>query len=317
MRIDFEDFRRRAESDPVSFMLAMQPGGTFDRHEREFYAASPGGGKGRSCKTALKPDKMFYGRDFADNGPSWSGPIDLAMAASGLANPREAVMWANERLGQPVDKILPSERETPAATPRADQLKPLLSPEGSLPGMKIGGRDPVLVSHYRDPWCNWALVFIIARYEPKTFIPFTYGELDGVIGWHKKMRPGPRPVLGLMELRRHLDAKKPLLPGLVVEGEKAYEAARRMVSDRYHIFTWHGGANAVDKTDWRLLDGLPGIYLWPDNDEPGRKAMQRVAEHLAHCSENKIYFVTPPDDVPEGWDAADAEVDGRDNIVVE
>ena len=308
--IDFTDFKQAVTADPVGYLHALLPGGRFDRATGEYVTADFNGGEGQSCRISTKPDKLLLGGDFA-TGQTVSGPIDVACERFNIprSQPQEAVKRALEcwRGGQDYPQ-----RENPSPLARsAAPFKPLLPPEGSCPDMKIGGRDPVLVSHYHDPWCNWALAFIIARYEPKLFIPFTYGELDGVVGWHKKMRPGQRPLLGVMDMKLHYEANKQPLPGLVVEGEKSYEAARRMVGDRFHLFTWHGGAGAVDKADWRTLDGFPAIYLWPDNDAPGRKAMQRIAEHLAHYRENKIYFVTPPDDVPGGWDAADAEAEGR------
>jgi predicted P-loop ATPase/5S rRNA maturation endonuclease (ribonuclease M5) len=93
---------------------------------------------------------------------------------------------------------------------------------------------------------------------------------------------------------------------IVVEGEKAADAARRIVGDRCIVTTWPGGTYSVDRTDWAPLTGRK-VVVWPDADEPGKKAATQVANILARKAE-KLKVIDP--DTNDGWDAADAEAEG-------
>lgn len=63
---------------------------------------------------------------------------------------------------------------------------------------------------------------------------------------------------------------------LVVEGEKACDAARAMFP-QFAVITWPGGASAVKRADWSPLDGRR-VVIWRDNDEAGLKATRELAE---------------------------------------
>jgi putative DNA primase/helicase len=163
-------------------------------------------------------------------------------------------------------------------------------------------------TRYGKPSARWTyrntdgeVLGYIARYDPqgerKQIIPWTWdGERWGMGQW-----PSPRPLYGLQELEARPDSAI-----LVVEGEKAAEAARRFAGP-YVVVTWPAGAMAADKADWTPLAGRK-VLLWPDADEPGRKAMERVAQIIhERVSEVKVLEVS---DQPDGWDAADAEFSG-------
>jgi len=164
---------------------------------------------------------------------------------------------------------------------------------------------PCVHTRYGKPSARWTylnaggeVLGYIARYEPagerKQIIPWTWdGERWGMGQW-----PSPRPLYGLQEL-----AERPGAAVLVVEGEKAADAARRS-SGPYVVVTWPAGAMAADKADWTPLAGRK-VLLWPDADEPGRKAMERVAQIIhERATEVKVLDVSGQ---PDGWDAADAD----------
>lgn len=92
---------------------------------------------------------------------------------------------------------------------------------------------------------------------------------------------------------------------LLVEGEKTSDAARKLFPDLI-VTTWSGGAKAISKTDWRALAGRD-VTLFPDNDEPGRKAMDTVASSLRSqgCTVRRV-DISKLGKLPEGWDIADA-----------
>lgn len=115
---------------------------------------------------------------------------------------------------------------------------------------------------------------------------------------------------------KQLDRDRPLyrLPALladkskrvlVVEGEKTADAAQKYFPD-LAVTTWAGGAKAISKTDWRPIAGRD-VTLFPDNDDPGRKAMDAVANILrSHGCTVRRADVSKLGELPEGWDIADA-----------
>ena len=132
--------------------------------------------------------------------------------------------------------------------------------------------------------------------------------LDG--GWHYPRSrgenadpftcewPTPRPLYNL-----HLLAQRPDAKVLVVEGEKAADAAAALFPHAV-VVSWPNGSKVIDLIDWAPLHGRD-VILWPDNDDPGREAMARLAARLitAGCT---VRVVNPPADLPDGWDVADA-----------
>lgn len=111
------------------------------------------------------------------------------------------------------------------------------------------------------------------------------------------------PLYNLENYKESIDK-----PVLIVEGEKTAEAAKRLFPD-YWVTTWPGGCGQVNKVKIKSLKGR-SIYLLPDNDEPGRKAMQKMALRLQE-QECKIHIVDIPEaDFPKGWDVADSFPDG-------
>lgn len=73
--------------------------------------------------------------------------------------------------------------------------------------------------------------------------------------------------------------------------------------------TWSAGSKAVHKTDWSPLAGRR-VTVWPDSDIPGALAALEVAARARQAGAAEVLVILPPDDAPQGWDAADAEVDG-------
>lgn len=151
-------------------------------------------------------------------------------------------------------------------------------------------------------WCyldtDGLPLFYIARYDTeagKQIVPFSW-SVDG--GWIMKGWAPPRPLYGLDQL-----ASFPNLPVLIVEGEKAADAARHIVEGKYVVITWPNGSKAPHKADWSPVYGR-NILIWPDADEPGLAAAQQIAGLLnITCPQVKIIN---PSDVSDGFDAADA-----------
>lgn len=142
----------------------------------------------------------------------------------------------------------------------------------------------------------------------KDIMPLTFcrNRESGETTWRWKDVAPPRPLYGLEWL-----AFEPVLRVLVVEGEKTTDAARRLLGDGWCVLTWPGGVQrvAAKHTDWSPVANLNGdsrVVLWPDNDEPGIKAMAQLAETLR----GRCQIVQPDKAWSKGWDLADAETQG-------
>jgi Superfamily II helicase and inactivated derivatives len=103
---------------------------------------------------------------------------------------------------------------------------------------------------------------------------------------------------------------------IVTGSEKAADAAGRLFPD--YVATSGAsmhGATPAGSSDWSPLTGR-AVWLWPDNDDVGRSYIEGVAKLLVplRCELkiiNSGWLVkTIGKDLPEGYDAADAEVDG-------
>ncbi len=157
-------------------------------------------------------------------------------------------------------------------------------------------------------------IFHVCRWNSpsgKTIRPLAHVRgPDGRAAWRSVHHSAPRPLYGLDAL-----TARPEAPVIVCEGEPATEAARVLFKSVVAV-TWPGGANAVSKADLGALRGRR-VLLWPDHDEPGRRAMNDVARAIRDvASEVKTFDIAAlaardPNGhgeraVEPGWDAADA-----------
>lgn len=206
-----------------------------------------------------------------------------------------------------LDQHTPAPATAPArpANATADRLL-MPVPEGTNPPAAHERK------HYRHgtPTQQWAyrnadgcLLFYIYRFDTDTdkqVLPLTYRQDSKGTGWRWKGITGdtPRPLYGLDRL-----AARPDAPVLIAEGEKAADAAGEHLPDVVAV-TWMGGTNATRKADWAPLKGRR-VIVWPDADEPGRKAAADIIQRLTGIAA-ELAQITPPDGKPDGWDAADA-----------
>jgi len=139
----------------------------------------------------------------------------------------------------------------------------------------------------------------------KEFRPLTYCRGGaGELAWRWQSWPSPRPLFGLDRL-----AKRAKAPVVVCEGEKAAEAAEKLLPDHVAV-TSANGSLAAAKADWTPL-AKRHVVIWPDADEPGAKYAAQVVKVLAPIAAS-VMVVTPPSGVMPGWDAADALAEGWD-----
>ena len=155
------------------------------------------------------------------------------------------------------------------------------------------------------------LLGLVARFEEsgggKVYMPLTYcRSADGARQeWRWKGWADPRPLYGLDRL-----AGAPDKPVLVTEGEKAADAAGRLLSG-YVAITSPNGSKSAGKADWRPL-ARRQVVIWPDADGPGSDYAAAVSKAAIAAGAASVAIIEPPPGVKDGWDAADAEADGWD-----
>ena len=163
-----------------------------------------------------------------------------------------------------------------------------------------GAEDAVFeYKNYHNETCYW-----VRRYEPdetkdgkKSIKPFSYDDATGT--WKQRAWSKDRVLY-----REHRLKTYPKKPVLILEGEKAVNAAEKIFKD-YVCVSWQGGTNAVHQTNFRWLENRE-VVLFPDNDEEGIKAAQHVGKILIEGRLTRnIKIVEIPPGLPTGWDVAD------------
>ena len=143
------------------------------------------------------------------------------------------------------------------------------------------------------------LIAVVYRYDPT-------GKRKEFRPWDAKRRkmapPDPRPLYN-----------QPGVAGVecvvLVEGEKC---AQTLIDLGICATTAMHGANApIDKTDWSPLANK-AVLIWPDKDKPGWEYADRAAQAILVAGAASCHILYPPEDAPDGWDAADAQREGFD-----
>ncbi len=175
----------------------------------------------------------------------------------------------------------------------------------ALPSAPTNAPAPTL-NHYElgTPSASWTyhtngglIAGIVARFETpkgKETRPLAWcKDQHGNTGWKWKAQAEPRTIYGLP-----LDSDSVV----IAEGEKTAEAIK---AAGFQAVTWQGGSGAVTKSDWKPLSGK-AVTIWPDNDEPGHKAANRLVSILSGIAA-EIRIVKIPVEKPLRWDAADTD----------
>ena len=181
--------------------------------------------------------------------------------------------------GAMLEPLTDDERASTPETDTArepDNWRPILPvPEDAprqIPSHKLG--KPSASWPYRD--AAGRLLGLAVRFDlpddDKDVLPLTFCEgPDGRREWRWKAFPVPRLLYGLDRL-----ADRPDAPGLVVEGEKAADAAAALFPDHVAV-TSPSGSKAAHMADWTPLQGRH-VAVWPDHDAQGVPGMPRTRQ---------------------------------------
>ena len=198
---------------------------------------------------------------------------------------------------------------TPAAAAPLPAKKP--KRPARIPDHPPAGTTPPDLGHAVAQWPYFTAddleqpAFWIQRVDTATgklFIHRTW--MDG--RWHYPSKrdpftsewPAPRPLYRLPELIGRPDAQV-----LIAEGEKSADAGATLFPD-HAVIAWLGGVAGLNHADWSPLVGRT-VILWPDNDDPGRKAMAKLGPRLQALGATVSIF-NPPPEAPPKFDLADA-----------
>lgn len=171
---------------------------------------------------------------------------------------------------------------------------------------KIG--KPTAVWTYTDG--EGRLLGYVCRFDGpdgKEFRPLTLwkAKADGKITWRWTSWATPRPLYRLQSL-----VERPSAPVVVTEGEKAADAAARLLS-AFVAVTNPNGAKSADKADWSPLRGRV-VTIWPDADAAGLAFAKTATKAILAAGAASVATIAPPQGVAVGWDAADALAAGWD-----
>lgn len=143
------------------------------------------------------------------------------------------------------------------------------------------------------------LIAVVYRYDPP-------GRKKEFRPWDAKRRkmapPEPRPLYNQPGIHNAAQV-------VLVEGEKCAQA---LIDAGVCATTAMHGANApVDKTDWSPLAGK-AVMVWPDRDKPGWEYAVQAAQAILSAGAKTCHILYPPEEAADGWDAADAVMEGFD-----
>lgn len=276
-----ESANAHALSDYLGILQQWFPNGK--RHGQEWCVGSLSGEPGDSLKINITKGVW---KDFA-SGDSGSDPVSLYAAIHGVSMLAAAKSITGDK---------PTLTVTVAPTPTDDWVPQIVTDYTDMDPMTI--KASAVHRYYNKSGEQVGHILRFDGPDGKRFVPRVHcydSSADTLTeAWRSRGLPTPRPLYGLMGL-----VQRPTAQVIIVEGEKCADALQAALPEAV-VISWAGGANGIRQTDLLPLQGRT-LVAWPDNDEPGRKAMGEIAG--ARVLEIHA-------DKPKGWDCADAIAEG-------
>ena len=293
-------------------LLPQLWGGPGVRVDKEWGSVGP------SPLGALLVVDLSYGSWRLD-GAQGASLVELVQLAQKLPTERDALLWAARWLRDRGDVTAGLKRATVRAVlpVPADRLIDWEAVRGGDQGAFWARAGTPPKHSYQARWeyrdAAGTLLFYVVRFRHVESAGKLYRKLayfGPTEGWRLETKtyqvPAPWPLYNLEEL-----GARPEAPVLVVEGEKAADAARKLLPSHV-VVAWPGGGHAVAHVDWSPLGGRK-VTLWPDNDADGVAAMQHVYASLTRSLTADVATVDAAQlRLPLGWDLADDLPQGLD-----
>lgn len=261
-RLDFQGLAQAALSRARDLLPKWLPEGKIVGHE--FIVGSFSGEAGSSLSFNLNT-----GRWGEFNGSERGGDITSFYAAWQGLEQGEAFRQLAEEIGF-IDHDTTA-RSAPAPRPASNiGLPPRDAPPPTFNHRVHGPAS----KHWAYKARNGDLMGYISRHDPpeggKQIVPHTWDSEKE--RWQQRGFDKPRPLYGL-ELLSHADKNDDPKPILLVEGEKAADAARAFLGHLYVVMTWCGGTGGIKAVDWSPLKERD-VLIWPDHDLKSNKSLQ-------------------------------------------
>jgi len=146
----------------------------------------------------------------------------------------------------------------------------------------------------RDP--NGTLVAIHERIERDSKKTFIWRHADGRVA-KGDLKVADLPLYGVHRLKESAEFV------VVVEGEKCAEALWSVGIPA--VATYGATCDPADEPLKQIIDRAQTIFLWSDNDEAGRRHMERLGKRLLELGATDVRWIDWQD-APAKGDAADA-----------
>lgn len=295
------DFKRIAQ---LGLQMAHQilsdvcPGGKVQGHE--YTAAGVTGGQGRSFSFNLQFGQWS---DFSTKEKG-GDVISLYAKARNVRMIDAAKEIQSKYLGHIEDRVsnYPVKNK-----PKADVMKP---PRNA---------SPPAIDHTSQRWVyrdtdGLPIFYVIRGLNIRDGSKFYYPQSFSSEGtWIKRHHPNPT----LYNLDKIVAPENKDKWIVVVEGEKAADAAQKLLGGAYVATTWPAGVNNWKKCDWSPLAGRK-ILFWPDADDadkvtkarPGIECMNKICMSLANSATEIKFIDTNAQTKGGGFDAFDAVAEG-------
>lgn len=281
--LDFSSLNAQLLPRALDLLGTWLPSGK--RRGREYVCAGLQGGPGESLSVNLTTGAWA---EFNGLGAKGGDLISLYAAIQGIGQGD-----AYRQLAGPAPANVKA-RHLPAAPPAPAVPNTLGPPPAGTQG-PAALFDATASWAYRD--ADGKLLFYVTRFDEdgkKSFRPWSWDVAEA--RWVCKGWPTPRPLYNLDKL-----AADPKATVIICEGEKAADAACLLAPGSVGV-TWPNGAGAVTSAAWDVLKGRK-VVIWPDADEPGRKASEALVGILAPIVADLSIIDTH--DLTDGFDAAD------------
>ena len=315
MGIDFHSINRSILAGYKSIVVEWIPGGRFEGVQ--YVVCSPFRDDKTPGSFKINTSTGVY-KDFADESVAGPDPIHLYARINNLSQ-GDAAKELSDRYC--VSYNQPQPKKKPAKQWRVIQPVPKDAPELPTEYAKREGSAWVKKKinryyTYRDTAGNIIGYSCLVNYRNgrKDIVPLTYCTDGEKKAWRFKSFDRPRPIYGLDELAKNLQAQV-----LIVEGEKCKDYAEKLLKDyKENIIpiSWLGGGNGAKYVNWSPLAGRK-IVFWPDADsqskdgiklpfvdQPGASTMIQIY-NLVKSSISGGRLIRPPHNWTDGKDIAD------------
>jgi hypothetical protein len=314
---DLPKIREKLNDEAASALQWLLPNGRLIRNE--FRVGDIDGTKGDSLSFNVR---KLIGKDFKVGAKGFSSVLDVFVGHAG--NFPDGLDLAREFLRIPKPERPQPQKGTAKSRAGAfdtwEQIIPPPADAGRPDFARLWSR-----ANFKTAWAyrdaDGRLLFYVARYEQEVtgkdgkaklkkltpVVSYGYGE-DGRRHWRAKGN-GHDILFGLDQL-----AARPHALVLIVEGEKAAEITRQIFPD-WVVLAWKGGASNARNIDVSPLASRT-VVLWPDADDAGTGAMQKIAKAAIRVGAD-VRMVALPPGLPDGWDVADDLPDGWTRATLE